>query len=325
MFIVFGIIYLIAMVATLLVNGMLAEASAAFVLCLLASLACMSAVFLIARKKRRYDLVDVGWGGAFIAVAVVSFLLQPGTKFMWDAQSITTLLVIIWGLRLSLHMLQRIRSSLAEDKRYRELRHDWGGSVAINAYFRLFAAQAVMAAVIALPVIYINIGPDSVDIRFLLVGLVVWIIGFFFESVGDAQLKKFLGNPRNKGKLLTKGLWKYSRHPNYFGEAAQWWGVFIVSLGVPFGWIGVVGPVLITYLIIRVSGVPLTEKYFEGRPGWSEYKHRTSAFIPTQPKTSYIIRVWKCLVSPNMHPCPQNLRQASLPMRTGSRRTRSRN
>lgn len=284
MVMLFGIIYVVAMVATLLVNGMLAEAFAAFFLCLLASLAYMSAVFLIARRKRRYDLVDVGWGGAFIAVAIVSFMLQPGTKFVWDVQSITTLLVVLWGARLSLHILRRIRSSLAEDKRYRELRHDWDGNVTVNAYFRLFAAQAVMATIIALPVVYINIGPDNADIRYLLIGLFIWVIGFFFESVGDAQLRGFLKDPRHKGKLMTRGLWKYSRHPNYFGEAAQWWGIFVIALGLPFGWISVIGPLLITYLLMKVSGVPLTEKYFAGRPGWDEYRRRTSAFIPTQPK-----------------------------------------
>ena len=112
----------------------------------------------------------------------------------------------------------------------------------------------------------------------------VWLIGFFFEVVGDYQLKTFLANPKNKGKLMTPGLWRYTRHPNYFGEATMWWGIAIIALATPYGWVAIITPVLITYLLLFVSGVPMTEKSFAGKPGWDRYKRQTSIFLPLPPK-----------------------------------------
>jgi steroid 5-alpha reductase family enzyme len=112
----------------------------------------------------------------------------------------------------------------------------------------------------------------------------VWVIGFFFESVGDAQLSRFIKDPANKGKLMQSGLWKYTRHPNYFGEVTQWWGLWIIALSVSYGWLGIIGPLTITTLILKVSGIPLLEKSMEGNPEFQEYKKRTSVFFPLPPK-----------------------------------------
>lgn len=115
-------------------------------------------------------------------------------------------------------------------------------------------------------------------------GLVIWLIGFFFEAVGDAQLSEFLKNPKNKGKIIQTGLWRYTRHPNYFGEVAQWWGIWLITLGIPLGWFGIIGPLTITVLILFVSGVPLLEKKYQGRADFEAYKKQTSVFFPLPPK-----------------------------------------
>jgi steroid 5-alpha reductase family enzyme len=108
----------------------------------------------------------------------------------------------------------------------------------------------------------------------------VWAIGFFFEVMGDRQLKQFLHNPSHKGKIMDRGLWAYTRHPNYFGEVLQWWGIFLCALALPFGYVTIIGPLLITYLILFVSGIPMLEKKYKGRPDYEQYKKRTSMFFP---------------------------------------------
>ena len=117
------------------------------------------------------------------------------------------------------------------------------------------------------------------------IGVVVWLIGFYFEVVGDLQLSRFLANPSNKGTLMTSGLWRYTRHPNYFGEVTQWWGIYLIAVSVPYGWVGIIGPALITILILKVSGIPLLEKHKAGQPEWEAYKSRTSKFIPLPPRS----------------------------------------
>ncbi|MDT4874230.1 hypothetical protein FQZ97_1095180 [compost metagenome] len=144
--------------------------------------------------------------------------------------------------------------------------------------------QGVLAAIISIPVVMVNLSETSTVSLWAYIGMAIWLVGFLFETVGDAQLRRHLADPKKKGMLMTSGLWRYTRHPNYFGEASQWWGIWLLSLSVPFGWGAVIGPVVITYLLLYVSGVPLIEKRFMGRPGWSDYQKRTSKFLPLPPK-----------------------------------------
>ena len=116
-------------------------------------------------------------------------------------------------------------------------------------------------------------------------GAVVWLTGFFFESVGDLELSRFVKNPANKGKLMTGGLWRYTRHPNYFGEVTQWWGIFLVVLSSPYGFLAIISPLTITFLILKVSGIPMLEKKYEGRADFAQYKRKTSAFFPLPPRS----------------------------------------
>ena len=245
---------------------------------LLAALIFMRVMFVIGKRMHRYDIVDVAWGLVFIVITITSLLMS---SVIHSAKILVLALVCVWGLRLSNHIYRRLRSTTTEDKRYVEMRKKWqSGNQDVAIFFRIYMVQAILASVICLPVIILNTSTPGVALPFIVIGLVIWIIGFVIEATADRQLRHFIRSSANKGKLMTRGIWRYSRHPNYFGEVTLWWGVGVIALGVPFGWIGLIGPALISYLIIFVSGVPPTEKAFAGRPGWDEYKRRTSVLIP---------------------------------------------
>ncbi len=257
-----------------------------FLFVLVAVLVYITVVFAIAWKRQRLDIVDIAWGGGFIVAALVSLFMGPRGPL----QYLVTGLVIIWGVRLGTYIFKRVRASKGEDPRYAEMRRRWKGSAGINAYFRIFVTQGILASVVSASVVIINTSQQTKIMPIVGIGVVMWIVGFLFESTGDQQLRDHLANPKNKGKLMMTGLWKYTRHPNYFGEALQWWGIAIMCLSVPSGILGLVSPLMITFLLVFVSGVPLTEKRFEGRPGWVEYKRRTSVFIPFPPRRSDSIK-----------------------------------
>lgn len=247
-------------------------------ICLIAAMLFMSVMFLIGRRIGRYDVVDVAWGLTFIVVTLVSFMITPSGHV---ASVVLLGLVMVWGMRLSGHIYRRLRTSTQEDRRYIELRRKWHAkNVHLAIYLRIYLVQALLATVVCIPVLVVNAAHADVSPVFFWIGLALWAGGFMCEALADRQLRHFIQNPANKGRLMTTGLWKYSRHPNYFGELVQWWAISVIALGVPFGWIGIIGPLLITYLIVFVSGIPLTEKAFEGRVGWDKYKSRTSRLIP---------------------------------------------
>lgn len=246
----------------------------------------MTMVFFVARSRNRYDVIDIAWGLAFIVIAVISFMSQPWSQI--SAQMIAGILVIAWGIRLALHINSRWSKSSTEDKRYIAMRKQYAtkkGGVAINMYLRVFLVQAILAVVVASSIIVFNMSDPLQPSWLTLAGLLVWLIGFYFESVGDAQLRTHLNDPKNKGKLLTSGLWKYTRHPNYFGEITQRWGIFILAVAAPFWWLSIIGPIVITVLLLFISGVPMTEKHFTGRSGWAAYKKRTSTLFPLPPRS----------------------------------------
>lgn len=281
--IIFFAWYLSASITTLIVSGLFERIAAVMAWMFFYVLTFMTLVFIVSWKLRRTDIVDISWGLAFVVAAVASFLVNDyHVKIGWNVQTLTTALVIVWAARLSYAMYKRIRSH-PEDKRYAALRRNWKGNIALNTYLRVFVIQGILATLISIAVIHINSSlPTTLD-TYAYAGLAVWTIGFLFEAIGDLQLKRFLAKPANKGKLMTEGLWKYTRHPNYFGEATMWLGIFIIALSTPYGWVAVIAPVMIGYLLLFVSGVPLTEKAFENKPGWSAYKNRTSKFVPLPP------------------------------------------
>ena len=239
----------------------------------------MNVWFLLALLLKDNSIVNVAWGGAFILIALITYpwgqnLLRP---------FIVTLLVIIWAGRLSLHILLRRRGK-GEDFRYAAWRREWGRWVVPRSFFQIFMLQGAIALVVASGVIVINLRSGPWLTWLDLLGVLLWAKGFFFQAVGDMQLQWFKSDPANRGRIMTRGLWKYTRHPNYFGEVLMWWGIYIIALGAPGGWITIIAPLTITLLLLKVSGVPMLEQGMAGRPGWDDYARRTSPFLPWWPR-----------------------------------------
>ena len=234
--------------------------------------------FLVSVVKKRNDVADLAWGLGFVILSWTAMLLGSVSVrgFM------VNILVTLWGLRLALHIGKRLLKT-KEDSRYLQWRKEWK-NVYLRSYLQVYVLQGIFLYIISLPVLFIHrFSPQTVS-WLDAAGILVWITGFIFEAVGDAQLASFVSNPANKGKIMQTGLWKYSRHPNYFGEVTMWWGIFLLSVAVPGGVWTIIGPLTISILILFVSGVPLLEKKYAGRAEFEEYKRKTSVFIPLPPK-----------------------------------------
>lgn len=241
----------------------------------------MSLWFMVSLLKKRNDVADVAWGLGFVLMAWTSFLLAE--NFDWRILLVCSL-VSIWGLRLAWHIHKRNKHK-TEDYRYLAWRKEWGKYFYLRSYLQVYLLQGFLLFLIVLPVLIINKN-SSANLGWLdLVGLAIWLLGFYFEAVGDAQLAKFIQNPANKGKLMQNGLWAYTRHPNYFGEVTQWWGIWLIALSVHDALFTIIGPVTITFLILKVSGIPLLEKKMAENPEFAEYKKRVSMFLPLPPRT----------------------------------------
>jgi steroid 5-alpha reductase family enzyme len=236
--------------------------------------------FVISLFKRRNDVADVAWGLGFVLLAWTSFFLSGATG---TRGVLVGVLVSVWGLRLAWHIHARNRGK-AEDYRYLAWRREWGRWFYPRSYAQVYLLQGALLFLISLPVLIINRNASGTFGLLDGIGACVWLFGFLFESVGDAELARFVKDPANKGRLLQSGLWRYTRHPNYFGEVAQWWGIWLVALGVPGGWFGIIGPLTITILILKVSGIPMLEKKMAENPDFTEYTRRTSVFFPWFPK-----------------------------------------
>lgn len=243
-------------------------------------LAHMSLWFVIALLRKRNDVADVAWGLGFVLMAWASFALSHDS----GARGVLAgVLVGLWGLRLAWHISSRNKGK-AEDYRYQAWREQWGKWFLIRSYAQVYLLQGALLFLVVLPVLLINreAGPGLGPLD--LVGVVVWLVGYFFEAVGDAQLARFIKDPANKGALMQGGLWAYSRHPNYFGEVLQWWGIGVIAISAPNGWLGIVGPITITFLILKVSGIPMLEARMIKHRDFADYKKRVSVFFPLPPK-----------------------------------------
>lgn len=243
-------------------------------------LAYFTLFFVIAQIIKNNSIVDIGWGIGFVIVAWYTFLRAGNGT---EAGFLTTGLVTVWGSRLFYHIIKR-NWKKPEDFRYAAWRKEWGRWVIPRAFFQVFMLQAFFMVVIAYPVVAINITERASYTLWVIIGLIVWLKGFFWEALGDWQLKQFIKNPENKGKIMKRGLWKYTRHPNYFGEATMWWGIFIIGIGTGSGFLGIISPLTITFLLVFVSGVPMLEKKYADNPEFQAYARLTSKFIPWFPK-----------------------------------------
>ncbi len=248
---------------------------------LLGSAVFLSIIFIIANSKKRYDLVDSAWGPTFIVATAINLNLhRPGTL----AGKIVFGLVVIWGARLCYHILRRFLRTTSEDLRYVTLRSKWSQKyLSLQSFIRIYMAQAVFACLVSLPVMVV-IQARNYDPFWLPVGVAVWVVGFLIEITADKQLKDFLASKDNKGKLMTSGLWSFSRHPNYFGELTMWWGLWLTTFGAGSWAIALIGPMLISFFIIFVSGLPPAEARSSEKSGWDKYKSKTSPLLLWPPK-----------------------------------------
>ncbi len=241
----------------------------------------MTLLWLLSLLLKNSSIVDIFWGTGFVIFAWVAFFLTPDGFLA--RKLLLTILVTIWGLRLSIYILVR-NWGKPEDFRYQAWRKEHGKKWWWYSFFQVFLLQGVLLTVIAAPLLAAQISPTPARLGVLdLIAIPLWAIGFFFESVGDWQLKRFKGDPANKGKVLDRGVWRYTRHPNYFGDSTQWWAYYLIAASAG-GWWTIFSPILMTILLLRVSGVKLLEKTLDTRPGYKEYSERTSEFIPWFPK-----------------------------------------
>jgi steroid 5-alpha reductase family enzyme len=249
-------------------------------LCALTVWLYMTAWFILAILRNDNSVADVAWGLGFVLLAVLTLVRRNEYAVR---QILVSGLVLLWGVRLAVHIFSRNRKR-GEDDRYAGWRAKWGRSFVPRSYLQVFILQGVFLLVIGLPVILINSSSQKALGALDLAAALVWLTGFVFETAGDWELARFKRDPASRGKIMTSGLWKYTRHPNYFGEALMWWGIFGFALSTRNGWLTAASPLLITFLLRFVSGVPLLEKKYRGNAEFDEYARRTNALVPWPPK-----------------------------------------
>lgn len=242
-------------------------------------LVVVTGVWLVSLRLEDASLIDLFWGPLF---ALQGWVHHLGAADPGPLSAGTVWIATLWAVRLALHLARR-NLGKGEDPRYREMRERGGAGWAVRSLVTVFWLQAGLAWGIGWPLAVVA-GAGDVAREWGLAGLVVAAIGFAFEAVADAQLARFKADPENRGRVMDRGLWRFSRHPNYFGDALFWWGVWLVAVGAGAWW-SVAAPVAMTLLLLKVSGVPLLESRLEEtREGYRDYVRRTPAFVPWFPR-----------------------------------------
>jgi steroid 5-alpha reductase family enzyme len=227
--------------------------------------------FVVGVILKRNDVADIAWGLGFVLLAGWLFSTQP----VGLVNIVLYAALCLWGMRLSGHLYLRNRGR-AEDFRYGQWRKEWGSTFYWRSYLQVYVLQAFFLLLISTPMLWASVFPAAWS-WFMGVGASVWVVGFLFQSISDYQLKQFC-KTKQPGEIMQQGLWKYSRHPNYFGEIVMWWGIYCMVL--PAGWWTLISPVTITVLLVFVSGVPMLEKKYAGHADYEAYKKRTWALVP---------------------------------------------
>ncbi|MGK2932441.1 MAG: DUF1295 domain-containing protein [Solirubrobacterales bacterium] len=244
-----------------------------------AAVVLMTSFWLVSLLMRDAGIADIAWGLAFVTIAWTSYFAGDGA----DAMLLAAILTTLWGLRLAIHIGRR-NLGHDEDRRYSKMRQKhtnfW-----LWSFFGVFLLQGFLALVVSTPLQSLGAQPADPIGWLSWAGVAVFAVGIFFEAVGDAQLTAFKKDPDNKGQVMDRGLWKYTRHPNYFGDVTVWWGLWVLAIGSGAAWWTLIGPVVMTFFILRVSGVTMLESGMSSRrSGYDEYVRRTSAFIPLPPR-----------------------------------------
>ncbi|MEJ2759174.1 MAG: DUF1295 domain-containing protein [Anaerolineales bacterium] len=245
-------------------------------------LGLMTLLWLLSLALKDSSIVDIFWGAGFVITGWVYFFFTPSDYL--TRKIILMAIVTLWGLRLTGYIAWR-NIGKGEDFRYQKWREEAGAAWWWRSFFKVFLLQGALMWLISAPLLAAQLSPARAPLTvFDLLGVLAWGVGFYFEGIGDAQLARFKRDPENKGKLLTTGVWRYTRHPNYFGDAAQWWGFYLLALANG-GWWTVFSPLIMTYLLRNVSGVTMLEKTLKNtKPGYEKYVRTTNAFFPWFPK-----------------------------------------
>ncbi len=246
-------------------------------------LALMLTIWALSLALRDAGIVDIFWGLGFAVIALVTWTLNPG----YGARAaLIAGLTMLWGVRLGLYLLIRWRGEPHEDRRYAAMRAKRGPAFWWQSLYVVFGLQALVMLAVSLPVQFGIMAQAPAHLTvFDLLGVLMVMAGLTFESVGDAQLMSFKADPANKGKVMDRGLWAWTRHPNYFGDALVWWGLFMIAFSAPSLWWTALGPALMTWFLVNVSGKALLERGLrKSRPGYDDYVARTSGFIPLPPR-----------------------------------------
>lgn len=249
---------------------------------LLAIMVYMTVLWLVSLRMKNASIVDIFWGPGFALASLIYFALTPDG---FQARKLLIVaLVSLWGLRLGWHIGRR-NLGHDEDYRYQEWRRASGENWWWVSFFKVFVLQGFMMWIISTPLMVAQYASEPANLTaFDVLGALLWLTGFTFEAVGDWQLTQFKSDPANKGKVMRTGLWRFTRHPNYFGDAALWWGYFLIALSVPNGFISIFSPVIMTLMLMRVSGVALLEQNLKKtKPGYADYIATTNAFFPGPP------------------------------------------
>jgi len=249
---------------------------------LMSILGLMLLGWIISLFDRNVTIADSLWGLGFVLVAWQTFLLNDGFA---GRQLLTAVLASIWGFRLCIHLTLR-NWGKSEDPRYGQWRKESGRKFWIVSLFKVFLLQAGFLWLVSLALQWAIVSEQPKSLTFLdLFGTIVWLTGFLFEAIGDWQLARFKAAKPNQGQVMDKGLWAYSRHPNYFGDALVWWGIYLIALSTPNSWWTAASPILITLVLVKITGVAMMERTIaDRRPEYAEYIAKTNAFIPWFPK-----------------------------------------
>lgn len=244
----------------------------------------VTVLFFISIIIKRNDIADIAWGPG---IALVSWSIWYAAGMPLDTPTLLMLtLISLWATRLGVRIFAK-NLGKPEDPRYRAWRDQWGVWFYPRSYAQVFLLQGGLMLILG-SIVFATVATTSptTSLLAIIVGSIVWLIGFFFEVVGDYQLDKFLTQPQHKGKLMQRGLWRYTRHPNYFGEITMWWGLFIIAAPHSVWLLAIASPLTITILICFVSGIPMLEKQMASHPEWQSYKSRTSVLIPWWPQST---------------------------------------
>lgn len=252
-----------------------------FVLTALLLLGYMTLVFLLALKLMDNSIVDIAYGLSFVLIGWGGSVAYGSGE---ARQLLLLALVTLWGLRLAGHIALRKQNEEGEDPRYRQWRESWGKTFVWRSFLQIYLLQGTVIYLVALPLLLV-IHDAGGPLGWLdMLGVLIWLFGFAFEAIGDWQLLQFKRDPGNRGRIMRYGLWRLTRHPNYFGEAILWWGVLLIALGAPVGWLAIISPLLINFLLLKVSGIPMLEERYADNKEFETYKLSTNAFFPWLPK-----------------------------------------